>query len=187
MITVSLGVCCPRRAGVAQQAVKLIVAFDGTKQITRVELVADAWRFNVEGAEPDSVVSAPRRKSSFSEWAPAPPYQVDIVLRATAAKAATAKLTLRSGYRSVLHFDATALSADLCQPEPEAQAVAALQQSGSLPQCFDDWCKSKRHDPTCARTWARARAGKGCEGEGSLASFFACLLVESWRVVRGAA
>ena len=179
----------------AHQAVRLIVAFDCTKQITRVELVADAFsrpKFNVEGVEPGSVVSASRRTSffsprtsgehsrasSFSKMTLAPPYQVDIVLRATAA---TAKLTLRSGYRSVLHFDATSLHTDLCQPEPEAQTVAALQ-SGSLPQCFDDWCKSRRHDPACARTWARARAGKGCEGDGSLISFFACRVLDPRRV-----
>ena len=116
----------------AHQAVKLIVALNlGTTQnlITRVELVADAWRFNVEGAEQGSVVSAPRRKSSFSEWAPAPLYQVDIVLRDATA---TAKLTLRSGYRSVLHFDATALpTTDMRQPEPEAQAA---MQRGARPR-----------------------------------------------------
>ena len=57
--------------------------------------------------------------------------------------------------RALMGEDAAALSPTdmtLCQPEPEAQAVAALPQSGSLPQCFDDWCKSRRHDPACART-----------------------------------
>ena len=153
----------------AHEAVKLIVAFDGTKQISRVELVADAFckilprnfGHDGEGAESDSVVVrascrtsffSPRisRASSLSKSTSSPPYQVDIALRATAA---AAKLTLRSGHRSVLHFNATALPTDLCEPESEVSTFAALQR-GSLPQCFDDWCESRRHDPAYARTWA---------------------------------
>ena len=127
MSWITLRVWCPWRAGVAHEAVRLIVAFDCKKQITRIELVADAFsNRHVEGGEPESCRPSSLSKSTSVA---APPYQVDIVLRATTT---AAKLTLRSGYRSVLHFDATALpTTDMCQPEPEAQA--ALQR-GARPR-----------------------------------------------------